>query len=70
MSYGYHRPMAHYPEAFAVLPGQCFRFVHSGVGHASHCRDPVVCRGRFKDRAGKWHWVEACLEHGGELVDE
>ena len=40
-------PMAHYAEAFAVTPGQCFRFAHSGVGHAAHCREPVVCRGWF-----------------------
>jgi hypothetical protein len=29
--------MAHYAEAFYVEPGHCFRFVHSGVGHAKHC---------------------------------
>ena len=62
--------MPYYAEAFSVTPGQCFRFTHSGVGHASHCREPVICRGRFEDRAGKWHWVEACAEHGAGLVDD
>jgi hypothetical protein len=41
--------MSHYAEAFYVEPGQCFRFVHSGVGHAAHCREPVVQRGEFID---------------------
>jgi hypothetical protein len=45
--------MPHYAEAFSVIPGQCFRFVHSGVGHAQHCREPVVCYGRFTDAKGK-----------------
>ena len=27
--------MAHYAKAFYVHTGQCFRFVHNGVGHAS-----------------------------------
>jgi hypothetical protein len=44
--------MPHYAEAFCVIPGQCFRFVHSGFGHAIHCHQRVASRGRFKDRAG------------------
>lgn len=59
--------MAHYAEAFAVIPGRCFRFVHSGVGHASHCREPVVRWGEFVDRKGRRHAVETCLEHGDEI---
>ncbi|MGA8725829.1 MAG: hypothetical protein WB565_12355 [Acidimicrobiales bacterium] len=60
--------MTHYAEAFYVEPGQCFRFVHNGVGHAAHCREPVVVRGRFTDGTGK-HWqVDACEDHREELT--
>ena len=61
--------MAHYAEAFYVAPGQCFRFVHSGVGHAKHCPDPVVSRGQFTDKTGKRWQVEACREHADEPND-
>jgi hypothetical protein len=45
--------MAHYTEAFSVQTGQCFRFVHNGVGHAKHCPEPVTRRGQFVDARGK-----------------
>ena len=61
--------MAHYAEAFYVAPGQCFRFVHNGVGHAKHCPEPVVSRGQFTDRTGKRWQVEACREHAEEPND-
>jgi hypothetical protein len=60
--------MAHYAEAFSVIPGQCFRFVHNGVGHASHCEEPIVRGGRFTDGNGKRWTVEACAEHADELA--
>ena len=58
--------MAHYAEAFAVIPGQCFRFVHNGVGHAVHCREPVVRRGQLMDGKDKRRTVDACAEHATE----
>jgi hypothetical protein len=59
--------VAHYAEAFCVKPGQCFRFVHAGTGHAQHCPEPVVRRAPFVDRAGKRWTVDACAEHAGDL---
>ena len=60
--------MSHYAQAFYVEADRCFRFIHSGVGHASHCREPVSERGQFVDAQGKWWTVEACSEHGDELT--
>jgi hypothetical protein len=59
--------MAHYANAYSSEPGQCFRFVHNGVGHAQHCREPVVTRGQFKDNKGKRWKVDACVEHAEDL---
>lgn len=47
---------------------RCFRIVHSGVGHASHCGEPVVRRGQFIDGKGKRWAVDACAEHAEELT--
>jgi len=41
--------MAHYAEAFYVQPGQRFRFVHNGVGHAKHCPEPMELLARLED---------------------
>ena len=59
--------MGHYAEAFAVIPGRCFRFTHAGTGHARHCPGRVVTTGTFRDGTGKRYRVEACGEHRGEL---
>jgi hypothetical protein len=40
----------HYAEAFAVMPGQCFRMVQGKAGQQgapTHCPDPVEYRGKF-----------------------
>ena len=59
--------MTHYAEAFAVIPGQCFRFVNNGVGHASHCREPVVRRGQLIDgKGGRWQ-IDAGAEQAEGL---
>jgi hypothetical protein len=50
-----------------VEPGTCFRFRHNGVGHAAHCREPIVARGLFIDGAGKLWRMDACAEHAEEL---
>lgn len=38
-----------------------------GTGHANHCPHPTEWRGRFRDRAGKWHTVESCDGHRADL---
>lgn len=57
----------HYANAFSPELGQCFRFVHNGVGHAQHCPGPVVARGQFTDGKGRKWTVDGCEEHAGEL---
>ena len=57
----------HYAEAFSIQPGRCFRFVGKGVGHAAHCREPVVARGTFVDGNGRRWEVDACEGHREEL---
>jgi hypothetical protein len=59
----------HYAEAFTTVPGQCFRFVHAGTGHAQHCPNTVVRTGQFTDAKGKRWTVDACAEHSDDLVD-
>jgi hypothetical protein len=61
--------MTYYAEAFSIRPGQCFRFIQAGTGHAQDCPAEVAVRGRFRDRAGKWHTVESCIWHA-EPLDE
>jgi hypothetical protein len=57
----------HYAEAFSAQPGQCFRFVHNGVGHAHHCPESIVIRGQFEDGKGRRWKVDACAYHAEEL---
>jgi hypothetical protein len=54
--------MSHYTEAFCTTLGRCFRFSHSGVGHAAHFREPVVRSGRFVDAKGERWTVDACAD--------
>jgi hypothetical protein len=59
--------MEHYAEAFAIVPGRCFRMVQlPGVGHPFHCVEPVAWHGRF--RAGdRQYRVDACDGHASDL---
>jgi hypothetical protein len=63
----------HYAESFSVQPGHCFRLVSSSVagsqGSPTHCDKQVEFQGRFEDKAGKWHKVESCIDHSGDLTD-
>lgn len=52
------------PWSFSVRPGQCFRLVYSVQIQATYCENPVVWRGRWRDRKGLAHEVEACEAHG------
>jgi hypothetical protein len=62
-----------YAESFSVQPGHCFRLITSPVAGSkaspNHCDIPVEFQGRFKDKAGKWHKVESCIGHAGDLTD-
>lgn len=62
-----------YAESFSVQPGHCFRLITSSVAGSkaspNHCDNPVEFQGRFKDKVGKWHKVESCIGHAGDLTD-
>jgi hypothetical protein len=55
----------HYAEAFAPLPGRCFRLVarHGGQAGPVHCPEPPVWRGTWRARNGRRYVVEACQGH-------
>jgi hypothetical protein len=38
-------------------------------GQPGHCDEPVVWRGRFRTRAEQIYRVDACDEHGAELIN-
>ena len=63
----------HFEEAFFPMPGCCFRQVtasHPGSEESLHyCSLPVVSFGRFRDSQGRWHDVEACVSHDGDLTE-
>jgi hypothetical protein len=54
---------------FYVGEGRCWRMVHSGVGHAAHCREAVAWTGRYVNPKGKRYQVWACDQHVEELED-
>jgi hypothetical protein len=55
------------------MPGCCFRQVTAsrpGSEESLHyCSLPVVSFGRFRDSQGRWHDVEACVSHDGDLTE-
>ena len=59
----------HYAESFTVMPGRCFRLITRLTAHGQpdHCPEAVVWRGRFTDRAGRRHEVDACDGHTSDL---
>ena len=54
---------------FFVEEGQCWRMVRNGVGHPSHCPEPVTGTGRYVNPKGNRWTVWACQEHPGELAE-
>jgi hypothetical protein len=54
---------------FYVEDGQCWRMVHTNVGHPSHCQRPAVWTGRYVNPKGKRWTVWACQEHLDQLED-
>ena len=60
--------MEHYANAFTCTTTHCFRMIQeNGTGHAQDCPMRLVWRGRFQDRAGKWHTVVSCNGHRADL---
>jgi len=59
---GHAAQMAHYAEAFTLLPGRCFRMVTDPEpprqGQPTHCDTPVVWRGRFRTRVEQIYGVD------------
>jgi hypothetical protein len=42
-------PVDQYANAFTLTPGRCFRKTTlPGVGHPSHCEEPVAWHGRWR----------------------
>lgn len=64
--------MAHYANAFTLIPGRCFRMIIDPDplrrGQPTHCEGPVVWRGRFCTTGEDVCRVDACDEHGDELT--
>jgi hypothetical protein len=54
-------------RGFFIAPGRCFRMVYSQQLQATHCYEPTVWKGIWKDRLGKSHYVEACREHAPKV---
>ena len=48
---------------FFVAPGRCFRMVYSPQLQSTHCYEPSVWKGPWRDRKGRTWYVEACREH-------
>jgi hypothetical protein len=60
----------HYAEVFAPLTGRCFRMVsQDGQAGPIHCPETARWHGRFGDRQGRRHQVDACDGHRSPLED-
>ena len=58
------QPAPHCAQAFAAMPGRCFRFVSGGEGGGpTHCPEPPVWPGTFRAPNGGQYTVEACGGH-------
>jgi hypothetical protein len=68
--YAYAVTASYYAEVFSANTGRCFRMIsHDGQAGPVHCPDPVRWHGRFRDRQGRRHRVDACDGHRGPLED-
>ena len=55
-----------FARAVSVESGRCFRWVYDSFGRATTCPEAVIASGWLQ--VGKrWHRVDACSEHSGEL---
>jgi hypothetical protein len=51
----------HFANAFSLTPGRCFRMATlPGVGHPSHCSEPVAWHGRWRAADNRLYRVDAC----------
>jgi hypothetical protein len=48
---------------FFLAPGRCFRMTKAKTSQKSHCDQPVVWKGRWRDVTGEVWTVEACAQH-------
>jgi hypothetical protein len=62
----------HYADSFTLIPGRCFRMATDPEprrrGQPAHCDEPVVWRGRFRNRGEDTYRVNACESHADELT--
>ena len=56
--------------AFSPQPGRCFRMVYSRQLQASHCRQPPLWKGIWRDRTGKSWYVQACRKHAPKVTSK
>jgi hypothetical protein len=50
-------------SAFLLLNGHCFRIIKSDTCLTTHCDEPVVWKGPWRDVKGEVWIVEACAKH-------
>jgi hypothetical protein len=50
-------------HTFFIAPHQCFRMIKSVTSPESHCAEPVVWKGPWRDVTGELWTVEACARH-------
>jgi hypothetical protein len=50
-------------SAFLLLHGHCFRMIKSDIGLTTHCDEPVIWKGPWRDVKGEVWTVEACAKH-------
>ncbi len=55
-------------EAFAPLPGRCFRMVYSRQLQADHCHREPSWKGIWADVKGKNWYVEACRTQAPKIT--
>jgi hypothetical protein len=61
--------MDHFANAFTLTPGRCFRMVAlPGVGHPSHCSEPVAWHGRWRAADDRLYRMDACEGQAERLV--
>ena len=58
----------HADTAFLLLQGHCFRIIKSDSYVTTHCDEPVVWKGRWRDIKGEVWTVEACARHRPDVA--
>ena len=55
-----------FARAVSVERGRCARWVYDSFGRAANCPEPVIASG-WLQVGQRWHHVDACAAHSGEL---